>query len=100
MLKDRLTSASVLNLPEDTKGFVVYCDASQVCLGCVIMKNGKVITYASRKLKVHERNYPTHDFELVVVVFSLKIRRHDLYGVHVYVFTDIRVSNMCLRKRS
>ena len=52
------------------------------------MQNGKVITYASRQLKIHKRNYPTHDLELVVVVFALKIWRQYLYGVHVDVFTD------------
>ncbi|WMV18591.1 hypothetical protein MTR67_011976, partial [Solanum verrucosum] len=52
------------------------------------MKNGKVIAYASRQLKVHEKNYPTHDLELAAVVFTLKIWRHHLYEVHVDVFTD------------
>ena len=88
MLKDRLTSAPGLTLPQGTKGFMVYCDASRVGLGCVLMQNGKVIAYASMQLKVHERNYPTHDLELATVVFALKIWRHYLYGVHVYVFTD------------
>ncbi|KAH0669628.1 hypothetical protein KY289_024121 [Solanum tuberosum] len=60
-LKKRLTSAPVLTLPEGTQGFVVYCDASRVGLGCMIIQNGKVIAYASRQLKVHEKNYPTHD---------------------------------------
>ena len=72
-LKKRLTTAPVLTLPEGTQGFVVYCDASRVGLGCVLMQNGKVIAYASRQLKVHEKNYPTHDLELAAVVFSLKI---------------------------
>ena len=72
-LKDKLTSAPVLTLPEGTKGLVVYCNASRVGLGCALMKNGKVIAYASRQLKVHERNYPTHDLELAVMVFDLKI---------------------------
>ncbi|KAH0678966.1 hypothetical protein KY284_020051 [Solanum tuberosum] len=84
-LKKRLTSATVLTLPEGTQGFVVYCDASRVGLGCVLMQNGKVIAYASRQLKVHEKNYPTHDLKLAVVVFSLKIWCHYLYGVHVDV---------------
>ena len=70
MLKDRLTSALVLTLPEGTKGFSVYCDASLGGLGCVLIKHGKVVAYASRQLKVHERNYPTHDIEIVVVVFA------------------------------
>ncbi|KAH0738661.1 hypothetical protein KY290_037366 [Solanum tuberosum] len=87
-LKKRLITAPVLTLPEGTQGFVVYCDASRVGLGCVLMQNGKVIAYASRQLKVHERNYPTHDLELAAVVFALKIWRHYLYGVHVDIFTD------------
>ena len=62
-LKYKLTSALVLTLPEGTKDFVVYCDASRIGLGCVLMQHGKVIAYASRQLKVHERNYPTHDLE-------------------------------------
>ncbi|WMV32801.1 hypothetical protein MTR67_026186 [Solanum verrucosum] len=87
-LKDKLVSAPILSLPDGLEGFVVYCDASRVGLGCVLMQNGKVIAYASRQLKVHEKNYPTHDLELAAVVFSLKIWRHYLYGVHVDVFTD------------
>ncbi|WMV18493.1 hypothetical protein MTR67_011878 [Solanum verrucosum] len=55
---------------------------------CVLMQNGKVIAYASRQLKVHEKNYPTHYLELAAVVFALKILRHYVYGVHVDVFTD------------
>ncbi|WMV33217.1 hypothetical protein MTR67_026602, partial [Solanum verrucosum] len=59
LLKDKLTSASVLTLPEGTEGFVVYCDTSRMGLGCVLMQHSKVIAYASRQLKVHEKNYPT-----------------------------------------
>ena len=76
ILKDRLTSASVLTLLEGTKGFIIYCDASRVGLGCVLMKHGKVSDYATRQLKVHEKNYPTHDLELAAVVFALKIWSH------------------------
>ncbi|WMV45915.1 hypothetical protein MTR67_039300 [Solanum verrucosum] len=89
-LKDRLTSAPILTLSEGLDGFVVYCDVSQISLGCVLMQHDKVIIYASRQLKVHEKNYLTHDLELVVVVFALKIWRHYLYGVHVDVFTDYK----------
>ena len=64
MLKDRLTFAHVLSLPKGTKGLVVYSNASRVGLVCVLMQHVKVIAYSSRKLKVHERNYPTHDLEL------------------------------------
>ncbi|WMV33399.1 hypothetical protein MTR67_026784 [Solanum verrucosum] len=87
-MKDRLTFAPVLTLPKRTDIFVVYCDASGIGLGCVLMQNGKVIAYASRHLKDHEKNYPTHDLELATVVFPLMIWRHYLYGVYVDVFTD------------
>nr|KAJ0192365.1 hypothetical protein LSAT_V11C800454700 [Lactuca sativa] len=73
VLKEKLSSAPVLSLPEGNDGFVVYSDASKLGLGCVLMQNGKVIAYASRQLKVHERKYPTHDMELAAVVFALKI---------------------------
>ena len=67
---------------------MVYCDASRVGLGCVLMQDSKVIAYESRQLKIHEKNYPTHDLELAVVVFVLKLLRNYLYGVHVDVFTE------------
>ncbi|WMV09398.1 hypothetical protein MTR67_002783 [Solanum verrucosum] len=86
--KDRLTFALVLTLLEGCDGFMVYFDALRVVLGCVLMQNEKVIAYASRQLKIHEKNYPTYVLELAVVVFALKIWRHYLYGVHVDVFTD------------
>ena len=70
-MKHKLTSAPVFTLSEGNEGFVVYCDASRVGLGCVIMHYSKVIAYASSQLKVHEKNYPTHNLELAVVVFSL-----------------------------
>ncbi|WMV58226.1 hypothetical protein MTR67_051611, partial [Solanum verrucosum] len=87
-LKTRLTTAPVLTVPEGSDDYVIYCDASRVGLGCVLMQRGKVIAYVSRDLKVHEKNYPTHDLELAAVVFAVKIWRHYLYGVHVDVFTD------------
>ncbi|GJR49775.1 putative reverse transcriptase domain-containing protein [Tanacetum coccineum] len=79
-LKDKLCDAPVLALPDRPKDFVVYCHVSRIGLGCVLMKRGKVIAYASRQLKIHEKNYATHDLELGVVVFALKIWRHYLYG--------------------
>jgi len=79
-LKSRLTTAPVLTLPRGSGGFVVYSDASGVGLGCVLMQHGQVVAYASRQLKVHERNYPTHDLELAAVVHALKTWRHYLYG--------------------
>lgn len=80
----------MLTLPEGTYDFVVYCNALRIVLGSVLMQHGKVIAYASRQLKTHEKNYLTHDLELTVVVFALKIWRQYLYGVHVDVFTDHR----------
>ncbi|KAK2452021.1 putative mitochondrial protein [Trifolium repens] len=87
-LKKRLTSAPVLTLPKADEPFVVYCDASLMRLGGVLMQNGKVVAYASRQLKVHEKNYPTHDLELAAVVFVLKIWRHYLFGSRFEVFSD------------
>ncbi|GKD45031.1 putative reverse transcriptase domain-containing protein [Tanacetum coccineum] len=77
-LKDKLCNAPVLALPDGPEDFVVYCDASGIGLGCVLMQRGKVIAYASRQLKIHEKNYTTHDLELGAVVFALKIWRHYL----------------------
>jgi hypothetical protein len=68
LLKQRLCDAPILRLPEGTENFVVYCDTSHKGLGCVLMQNGKVIAYASRQLKIHEKNYTTHDLELGAVV--------------------------------
>nr|GEZ68845.1 retrotransposon protein, putative, Ty3-gypsy subclass [Tanacetum cinerariifolium] len=84
----KLCSAPILALPEGSEDFVVYCDASRKVLGAVLMQREKVIAYASRQLKVHERNYTTHDLELGSVVFALKIWRHYLYGTRCTVFTD------------
>ncbi|GJW13084.1 putative reverse transcriptase domain-containing protein [Tanacetum coccineum] len=72
-LKDKLCNAPVLALPDGLEDFVVYCDASRIGLGCVLMQRGKVISYASRQLKIHEKNYTTYDLELGAVVFALKI---------------------------
>ncbi|KAJ9556370.1 hypothetical protein OSB04_010984 [Centaurea solstitialis] len=88
MLKHKLCNAPILALPEETDNFVVYCDASHQGLGCVLMQNEKVIAYASRQLKVHEKNYTTHDLELGAVVFALKIWRHYLYGTKCTIYTD------------
>ena len=87
-LKNRLCNAPILALPDGVENYVVYCDASHLGLGCVLMQNGKVIAYASRQLQVHERNYTTHDLELGAVVFALKIWRHYLYGTKCTVYTD------------
>ena len=87
-LKKRLITAPTLALLDGSEEFTVYTDASKDGLGCVLMQHGKVIAYASRKLKNHEVNYPTHDLELAAVVFALAKWHHYLYGAKVEVFTD------------
>ncbi|KAL0546240.1 hypothetical protein IC582_016146 [Cucumis melo] len=87
-LKQKLVTAPVLTVPDGSGSFVIYSDASKKGLGCVLMQQGKVVAYASRQLKSHEQNYPTHDLELAAVVFALKIWRHYLYGEKIQIFTD------------
>ncbi|GJT43896.1 reverse transcriptase domain-containing protein [Tanacetum coccineum] len=87
-LKDNLCNALILSLPDGVKDFVVYCDALNQGLGCVLMQRDKVIAYESRKLKSQVKNYTTHDLELGAVVFALKIWRHYLYGTKSVIYTD------------
>ncbi|KAA0067840.1 retrotransposon protein, putative, Ty3-gypsy subclass [Cucumis melo var. makuwa] len=87
-LKKRLVTAPILALPETGKDYVIYCDASRLGLGCVLMQDGNVIAYDSRQLKEHECNYPTHDLELAAAVLALKIWRHYLFGEKCHIFTD------------
>ncbi|KAL0560351.1 hypothetical protein IC582_000752 [Cucumis melo] len=87
-IKQKLVTAPVLTVPDGSGSFVIYSDASKKGLGCVLMQQGKVVAYASRQLKSHEQNYPTHDLELAAVVFALKIWRHYLYGEKIQIFTD------------
>ncbi|GJW83717.1 putative reverse transcriptase domain-containing protein [Tanacetum coccineum] len=88
LLKKKLCSALILALPEGSENFVVYCDASHKGLGAVLIQKEKLIAYASRQLKIHKKNYTTHDLELGAVVFALKMWRHYLYGTKYVVFTD------------
>ncbi|GJV05763.1 putative reverse transcriptase domain-containing protein [Tanacetum coccineum] len=88
LIKQKLCSAPILALSKGSKNFIVYCDASHKGLGTVLMQNKKVIAYASRQLKIHEKNYTTHDLELGAVVFALMMWRHYLYGTRCTVFTD------------
>nr|GEX49233.1 putative reverse transcriptase domain-containing protein [Tanacetum cinerariifolium] len=87
-LMNQLCSAPILALPKGSENFMVYCDASHKGLGAVLMEREKVIAYASRQLKIHEKNYTMHDLELGAVVFALKMWRHYLYGTRCVVFTD------------
>ncbi|CAA0824502.1 Uncharacterized mitochondrial protein AtMg00860, partial [Striga hermonthica] len=87
-LKRRLIAAPVLTIPDPSRSFTIFSDASRQGLGCVLMQDGQVVAYASRQLKPHEQNYPTHDLELAAVVHALKIWRHYLYGGHCEIFTD------------
>ncbi|GKD72393.1 putative reverse transcriptase domain-containing protein [Tanacetum coccineum] len=88
LLKQKLCSALILALPEGSENFVVYCDTSHKGLGTVLMQREKAIAYASCQLKIHEKNYTTHDLELGAIVFALKMWRHYLYGTKCVVFTD------------
>jgi ribonuclease HI len=105
-LKKQLTSAPLLILLDITKMFDIYYDASRQGLGCVLMQDRKVVSYASRQLRKHEENYPSHDLELAAVVHALKIWRHhlidhrcEIYSDHKslkYIFTQ---TNLNLRQR-
>ena len=85
-LKEILVEAPVLIQPTSSRDYTMYSDASRRGLGCVLMQDGKVVAYASRQLKPHEQNYPTHDLELAIVVFALKIWRYYLYGEICIIF--------------
>src|SRR6185437_10830869 len=87
-LRAHLTTAPVLAQPDNNKPYDVYCDASGTGLGCVLMQDNRVIAYASRALRPHELNYPTHDLELAAVIHALKIWRHYLMGTHCNIYTD------------
>nr|GEX35452.1 hypothetical protein [Tanacetum cinerariifolium] len=83
-LKDNLCNAPILSLPDGVEDFMVYCDATNQGLGCVLMQRDKVISYASRQLKIHEKNYTTHDLDLGGLVFALKIWRHYLRWLELF----------------
>ena len=87
-LRTLLTIAPILAQSDIEKPFNVFCDASGIGLGCVLMQEGQVIAYASRQLRKHEVNYPTYNLELAAVVHALKIWRHYLLGNVYYIYTD------------
>ena len=84
----KLVSAPMLVFLVSGKEFTVYSDASLQGLGYVLMQDRKVITYASRQLKPHEKKYHTLDLELAVVILALKLWRHYLYGEKCKIYTD------------
>nr|GEZ14678.1 putative reverse transcriptase domain-containing protein [Tanacetum cinerariifolium] len=98
-MKDKLCNALVLTLLDGSKDFVVYCDASSLGLGCVLMQRGRVIAYASRQLKIYENNYTTYDLELGAVVFALMIWRHYLYSTKSVIYTDHKSLQHIFRKK-
>ena len=87
-LKRRLTSASIMIVPERGERYIMYCDASKDGLGCFLMQSGRVVAYGSRQLKNHEQSYLTHDMELAAIVFALKMWCHYLYDEQFEVFLD------------
>ncbi|GJS02369.1 putative reverse transcriptase domain-containing protein [Tanacetum coccineum] len=93
------SNAPILALPEDSENFMVYCDASHKGLGAVLMQKEKVIAYASCQLKIHKKNYTTHDLELRAIVFALKMCRHYLYGTKCVVFNDHKSLQHCLDQK-
>jgi hypothetical protein len=87
-LKKRLTTAPILVMPDMEKSFSIHCDASGQGLGCVLMHHSHVVAYASRQLRKHEAHYSTHDLELAVVVYALKIWRRYLMGKRCELYRD------------
>ncbi|GKA69644.1 putative reverse transcriptase domain-containing protein [Tanacetum coccineum] len=87
-LKQKLCSAPILAFLEGSENFVVYCDVFHKGLGAVLMQKEKVKAYASRQLKIHKKNYMTHDLELGAMVFAFKMWRHYLYGMKCVMFID------------
>lgn len=85
--KQKLTTTPVSIIPYGKRGYAVYSDATHLGLCCVLMQHGKIIAYRSRQLKVHERNYPTHDLKLAAGVYTLKLWRHYLYGKTFKIYT-------------
>jgi hypothetical protein len=87
-LKKLLSTAPVLAEPNIEKSFDVYCDASGMGIRGVSMQDGHAIAYASQQLRCHEEHYPTHDLELLAVVYTLKVWRHYLLDNLVHIYTD------------
>jgi hypothetical protein len=87
-LKKLFTTTPILAQPDIEKSFDIYCDASGMCIGGVLMQDGCVIAYASRQHIRHEEHYPTHGLQLLAVVHVLKVWRHHLLGNLPHIYTD------------
>ena len=98
-LKKILVEAPELTQFTPGRKYSMYSDTLRIGLGCVLMQDGKVMEYASRQLKPHEQNYPTHDMELAAIVFALKIWRHYLYGENSRIFIDHKSLNYLLYQK-
>lgn len=98
-LKEALTSAPILALPDFTKEFEVQTDASEYALGGVLLQDNHPVAYESRKLKPAERNYPAHDKEMVAVIHCLRVWRHYLLG-EVFVVKIDNISNTFFKTSS
>jgi hypothetical protein len=91
MLKKLLTTSLVLARLDIAKSFDVYCDASCTGLGCVLIQEGRVISYSSRQLRRYKEHYPTHDLELAAVVMALRTWQNYLLGSVVHIYTDHKI---------
>lgn len=98
-LNNCLTTTPILTLPLGVDGFFIYTVAYILGYRAVLMQQGKMIAYASRQLKVHEKNYTSQDLELEAVVFALIMWRNYVYGARFEVFTDHKNLNYIFRQQ-
>ncbi|GJS36404.1 putative reverse transcriptase domain-containing protein [Tanacetum coccineum] len=98
LLKEKLCSAPILALPEGSEDFIAYCETSKKGLGAMLMQREKVISYASRQLKIHENNYTTHDLELAIREQKLEPRANGTLCLNgrsdVTFYGDLRIMIM------
>lgn len=87
-MKENLTTALVLVIPDPNKKYEVFCDALKKGLGCLLMQNSQVVAYAYFQLKTDEENYPTHDLKLAAIIFALNVWKNYIYIVHFEIFID------------
>ncbi|KAF8051031.1 LOW QUALITY PROTEIN: hypothetical protein N665_1817s0002 [Sinapis alba] len=99
-LYEALTTSSILALPTPRRSYIVYTNASRVGLSCVLMQDEKVIAYASRQLRKHEKSYPTHDLEMTTVVFALKYRDLIFMQIQSHPWNENAVTDALSRRSS